>query len=109
MTNHKIIIWQCPHCKDIKISNPRQHHQMETCKCDMTGMDLEEYGMRTMGTEVWPKILKEIDLYKIDIFKELAVCAVLQGYAIIIDKTYLDLSTVQVINNIEREILLNLI
>lgn len=44
------IVWYCPACNWVSISDSSQHHCMETCKCEQTGIDLEEYGMRTMGT-----------------------------------------------------------
>ena len=54
----KIIEWECSHCKEILKSYSKEHHQMDTCKCKKSGIDLEEYGCRIIGDA---KILKEYD------------------------------------------------
>ena len=45
------MIWYCPKCNWVSVSDSEIHHCMEICKCGETGVDLEEYGQRTMGTE----------------------------------------------------------
>jgi len=62
MDNHKRITWECPTCNDIIISDSRETHKIDECKCGKTSMDLEEYYSRTFGT---PRILK-IEMNKKD-------------------------------------------
>lgn len=106
--NHKIIIWQCTECNDIKISNSRQHHQMDFCKCDKTGVDLEEYLTRISGPNTF-KQLKKLDLKRIDIFSELLLNCLEQGFYIELDKKYIELTTFFELEKIEKEILLDLV
>ena len=34
--------WQCPICKDIVVSDSKEHHKMDTCYCGEMSVDLEE-------------------------------------------------------------------
>ena len=54
---NKIILWECPHCKDKKKSHSKEHHKMDTCKCGKSSIDLEEHYCRVVGDA---KILKEV-------------------------------------------------
>lgn len=104
--NNKIIIWECPTCKDVQISNPRLHHQMDSCKCGSCSMDLETDYSRISG---FPKELKSISLKDMDIFSELGICCLEQGFYIELEKRYLELNTFLKIKELEKEILLNLL
>ena len=44
-----IIVWQCPDCKDIIISNNWTTHNMDMCKCNKSGCDMEEHYVRWIG------------------------------------------------------------
>lgn len=55
---HKIIVWQCKYCKDIIMSDSREHHQMDQCKCGKCAVDLESYGCRTSFPETESKGIK---------------------------------------------------
>ena len=52
----KIVEWECPHCKDKIKSSGLEHHKMDMCKCEKSGIDLEEDYCRIIGDA---KILKE--------------------------------------------------
>jgi hypothetical protein len=54
----KSIIWQCPICGDIQVSHSREHHNMNICKCNNSGVDLEEYYWRVIWDII---VLKEFD------------------------------------------------
>lgn len=45
------IVWVCPHCNWVRVSD-YTHHCMEMCKCGKTGIDLESYGCRFVGTPI---------------------------------------------------------
>ena len=45
----KVIIWRCRTCGDVVVSYAREHHFMNYCECDGSGVDLEDYGCRMMG------------------------------------------------------------
>lgn len=106
--NNEIIIWQCTKCEDIQISNPRQHHQMETCKCGLAGIDLERYMWRAQSPDLIFE-LKRINLDVMDVFYELLRCCVEQGFYLEIDKKYVTLETVMILNDLEREIFMEMI
>ena len=63
-----IIIWKCPECGDVRASNNLQHHQMDTCKCGITGIDLEQHTCRHIG---YPKTIKTI---KTGILRDMLLC-----------------------------------
>ncbi len=54
----KVILWQCKYCKDIVLSDSRRHHQLDMCSCKKCGIDLEEYGCRTIFPETEKKGIK---------------------------------------------------
>ncbi len=53
----KIIGWQCPHCKEKLKSHDSEHHKIDICKCEKSGIDLEKEYCRIIGDA---RILKEI-------------------------------------------------
>lgn len=52
--NHEKIVWFCPECKWVGVSDSHQHHQIDSCQCGKCGIDLEYYHCRISG---FPKIL----------------------------------------------------
>lgn len=46
------IVWYCPECNWVSVSDSKLHHYMETCKCGQSGVDLEEYMCRFMGNPI---------------------------------------------------------
>ena len=44
------IQWKCKECGDIVVSDSSVTHQMDMCKCGMTGVDLEEGYSRVYGS-----------------------------------------------------------
>ncbi len=46
------IKWQCKKCKDIVISDGREHHKMDWCECKESACDLEEYHCRWIGDHI---------------------------------------------------------
>ena len=44
--------WKCNKCGDIVISDPFEHHKMDSCKCGESAVDLETYMCRIMGSYV---------------------------------------------------------
>jgi hypothetical protein len=66
----------CNKCGDIQISNSRKRHDMNFCKCESVGFDLEECYSRISASNPNDfKILKRIEHWEMDIFGEL-----LRGY-----------------------------
>lgn len=63
-----LVKWSCKVCKDIVISNSHRRHEMDTCKCGCSGLDLEEDYARIMGDY---QFIEEIDY---DFFEELLLC-----------------------------------
>lgn len=43
---YKILVWQCPNCKDIVVSKGNEHHKLDQCYCKSCYIDLEDYGCR---------------------------------------------------------------
>ena len=54
------LIWKCNYCNDVVISYSAIKHDMNTCDCGMSFVDLEEYYMRVTGDikEISKKIFK---------------------------------------------------
>jgi len=46
------LIWQCPKCSDVVLSYSHLRHDMNTCDCGATSVDLEEHYSRTIGEPV---------------------------------------------------------
>lgn len=46
---HRKIAWVCLKCNWLQVSDSREHHKMDFCKCGETGLDLEEYQTRVAG------------------------------------------------------------
>jgi len=46
------LIWQCPKCSDVVLSYSHLRHDMNTCDCGATSVDLEEHYSRTIGAPV---------------------------------------------------------
>ena len=41
-----VIVWKCDKCGDVVVSHAREHHNMNSCKCGESFMDLEKWGCR---------------------------------------------------------------
>ncbi len=54
---HKKIAWVCDNCHYLTISDTREHHNMNMCKCGKAGVDLEYYMARWAGN---PRVIAEI-------------------------------------------------
>lgn len=52
------IAWVCDECNWLQVSDSKEHHQMDKCKCSKCGVDLEEYGCRVSGL---PRIIAKTD------------------------------------------------
>lgn len=48
-------IWRCVSCDDVVVSYSHIRHNMNTCECGKTSVDLEEHYCRTVGQQ--PEIL----------------------------------------------------
>lgn len=66
--------WKCRECGDIKVSNSNRTHQMDFCKCNKTGVDLEEGYMRVSGLA-----FEQLEEYDYNFFDELVICMIKQG------------------------------
>lgn len=71
-----IVIWKCKNCLDVRASSSLQHHRMDICKCDSSGMDLETYGNRVMG------FIDIIEVYETGILRDMAMSMNEQGYVL---------------------------
>lgn len=114
-----IVIWQCKLCKSIQISNSKQHHCMDFCKCDKLGYDLEEYGARLSANNLNDFIV----LGKIkhtDVWQELSISATEQDFTKVIEQPAHIFSTkkiksrvfknednIDILREIEREVYLS--
>jgi hypothetical protein len=49
--------WKCVYCGDILVSDSKERHKMDMCKCGKSGVDLEEYYSRWIGN---PELLEEV-------------------------------------------------
>ena len=97
----QIMIWKCLKCNSIQYSNAFEHHKMDICPCDNSGIDLETYGCRMMGKL---EILENQNGY----FDELLICLREQGYEkyfVELDKLYVTLVGVMFVRNLEKEII----
>jgi hypothetical protein len=65
--------WRCKKCKYIGFAISGRHHEMNTCPCKQSGIDLEEYGCRIMGSY---EHIEDIDY---NFFDELLICLKEQG------------------------------
>ena len=57
------IAWVCDKCNWLTVSDSKEHHKMDFCKCkdQHGGVDLEEYGCRYSGLDgSWPRIIAEL-------------------------------------------------
>jgi hypothetical protein len=62
---HFKVRWSCALCDDIVYSDTREHHKMDFCRCGKTGVDLEIYLTRRMGTpKTWEIIKDKTPQYK---------------------------------------------
>ena len=63
MQEHKLVCWVCDICNWLTISDSREHHKMDYCKCENhQGVDLEKYHCRILGTDV--RFLATLELIK---------------------------------------------
>ena len=53
------IAWICLECNWLQVSDSKEHHQMDICKCGKTGVDLEEYMCRWDGSPMVVARFKE--------------------------------------------------
>jgi hypothetical protein len=80
---------------------------MDFCKCEETGVDLEEYGCR-YSTNFFNELKKTLKEYDYNFFEEITICMKEQGYDIdikISDRLYIKLSDVMKIREFEDEML----
>lgn len=94
--------WKCFNCEDVVISNSNRHHQMDFCKCGITGVDLEEDYQRVQGEII------NLGSYDYDFFREIGICMIEQGFLNpfkIGKKEYISLEDVIKIREIEDKIL----
>lgn len=49
------ITWKCKKCEDVRESYSWKRWEMDICRCGESGIDLEEWYMRSMGC---PEIIK---------------------------------------------------
>ena len=53
MEEHELVLWCCDKCNWLTISDSREHHKMDFCKCkNPQGVDLESYHCRILGDDV---------------------------------------------------------
>jgi len=97
------MIWACPKCKDVKISNSHRTHTMDTCKCKESSVDFEEDYTRCIG---FPMILGRIYY---NFFDELVLGMVEQGFINYVNigdgKIYLNFVDVYMVREFEDKIL----
>ena len=95
--------WTCSKCGDILISNSNRRHEMDTCRCGESSLDLEEEYARMIGSY---KPLEKLDY---NFFDEIVICMVEQGFNPLIrleeTRVYLSLTTVYKIRKIEDKII----
>ena len=41
--------WRCKKCGEVLISDSKEHHKLDMCKCGKSGCDLEELYCRLLG------------------------------------------------------------
>ena len=51
------LAWVCDECNWLQVSDSKEHHQMDFCKCKKCGVDLEEYMCRFSGL---PRIIARL-------------------------------------------------
>jgi len=44
------LIWKCKKCGDVQTSYSNRRHDMQMCKCGQSGVDLEEWYQRNIGS-----------------------------------------------------------
>ena len=44
--------WKCGFCGDVVISDSKEHHKMDHCKCKKSAIDLEEDYCRCVGNPI---------------------------------------------------------
>ena len=56
---HYKLAWVCDECGWLQVSDTKEHHQMDYCKCGKCSVDLEEYMCRFSG---FPRVIsKKLD------------------------------------------------
>jgi hypothetical protein len=60
---YKILVWQCPNCKDIVVSKGNEHHKLDECKCKKCFVDLEESYCRYSVDVKGEKVIRPIILF----------------------------------------------
>lgn len=53
------IVWYCPKCNWVSVSDSSITHCMETCNCTECSMDLEEHYCRAVGNPIRLAIFKD--------------------------------------------------
>ena len=46
------IKWKCGYCEDAVVSDSKKHHQMDSCACGRSAMDLEAFYRREIGSVI---------------------------------------------------------
>lgn len=99
------IKWKCTYCNEIKVSNSLRRHTMDTCKCGLSSLDLEEDYARMIGGY---KFIKE---YNYNFFDELICCCLEQDIDLGLFKLkeiMIPLETIYKIRKIEDKIVRSL-
>jgi len=52
------IAWVCDKCNWLVVSDSKEHHQMDYCKCMESAVDLEEYMCRMQGC---PRVIARLE------------------------------------------------
>jgi hypothetical protein len=48
-TESHFVKWKCQLCNDEIVSDRREHHKMNYCKCKKSAVDAEEHYVRALG------------------------------------------------------------
>lgn len=111
-----VVIWKCKECGSIQVSNSKKRHEMDFCECGSVGYDLEEgYARISYKSPQDFEIIKKIKHEDMDVWRELHLGAIEQGFAnkVKLGKhTYYESivpSIVELIEEIEKEVYLGLV
>lgn len=67
-----IMIWKCVMCGEVRASTSLQRHQMDSCRCGSSSVDIETYGCRYLGNATVIKVIET------GIIKDMCQCSVEQ-------------------------------
>jgi hypothetical protein len=52
------ICWVCDKCNWLQVSDSKEHHQMDSCRCGESAVDLEDYMCRMQGC---PRVIARLE------------------------------------------------